>query len=106
MVPDTGYHREIAERGAWVEFDTIQGGTRYQLARIVAAIRALDDAGHGDRLLLSQDICLTSQFRALGGPGYGYILRELMPLLRSEGFAESWLERVLVENPARALTGA
>ena len=106
MVPDTGYHRSIAERGAWVEFDTIQGGTDYQLSRIVEAIRALDRAGYGDRLLLSQDICLTSQFRANGGPGYGYLLREFVPLLRSEGFSDAWLDLVLVENPARALTGA
>jgi predicted metal-dependent phosphotriesterase family hydrolase len=106
MVPDLGYHRELAERGAWVQFDTIQGGPAYRIERIVGAIRAFDAAGFSDRLLLSQDICLTSQFRSLGGPGYGYLLREFVPHLRTEGFSDAWLERVLVDNPARALTGA
>jgi predicted metal-dependent phosphotriesterase family hydrolase len=106
LVPDIPYHREIAERGAWVEFDNIQGGSEYRVSWLVEAIRALDGAGFSDRLLLSQDICLTSHFRSLGGPGYGYILREFVPLLRSEGFSDAWIERVFVENPARALSGA
>jgi phosphotriesterase-related protein len=106
MVPDPGYHLALAERGAWVQFDNIQGGTQHAVDSAVRAIRALDEAGFSDRLLLSQDICLTSHFRALGGPGYGYLLREFVPHLRAIGFDEAWIERVIRENPARALTGA
>jgi phosphotriesterase-related protein len=106
LVPDTGYHREIAERGAWVQFDNVNGGADYRVRWLVDAIRRLDAAGFSDRLLLSQDVCLTSMFRAHGGPGYGYILRAFVPILLREGFDEAWVERVLVDNPARALTGA
>jgi phosphotriesterase-related protein len=106
LVPDMGYHRAIAERGAWVQLDNVNGGAPYRIAWLLETIRALDAAGFSDRLLLSQDICLTSMFRTLGGPGYAYLLREFVPLLRSEGFDDAWIERVLVENPARALTGA
>ena len=106
MVPDTEAHAALARRGAWVQFDNVQGESAYRTGWLLAAIRRLDEGGFGDRLLLSQDICLTSQMRAFGGPGYGYILRELRPLLRAEGFSEAWIERVLVHNPARALSGA
>ncbi|MBX3032023.1 MAG: phosphotriesterase [Chloroflexi bacterium] len=106
MVLDQGYHRAIAEAGAWVQLDTIQAAPDHVLDRTVAAIRALVDAGFEDRVLLSQDICLVSQFRAMGGSGYGYILREFAGRLRRAGIGEATLERLLVTNPARALTGA
>lgn len=106
MVLDQAYHRAIAEAGAWVQFDTIQAEPDHVLDRTVAAIRALITAGFEDRLLLSQDICLVSQFRRMGGSGYGYILREFTGRLRTGGISEPTIERFLVTNPARALTGA
>lgn len=106
MVLDQDYHRAIAEAGAWVEFDTIQAEPDHVLDRTVAAIRALVDAGFEDRILLSQDVCLVSQFRAMGGSGYGYILREFTGRLRAAGITDATIERFLVTNPARALTGA
>ncbi len=106
MVLDQAYHRAIAESGAWVQFDTIQAEPDHVLDRTVAAIRALVDAGSEDRILVSQDICLVSQFRAMGGSGYGYILREFTGRLRRAGIGRSTIERFLVSNPAQALTGA
>lgn len=106
MVLDQTYHLAIAEAGAWVEFDTIQADTDHVLDRTVAAIRALVDAGYEDRILLSQDVCLVSQFRAMGGSGYGYILREFRGRLQAAGIGEATIERFMVTNPARALTGA
>jgi phosphotriesterase-related protein len=106
MVLDQAYHLALAQAGAWVEFDTIQAEPDHVLERTVAAIRALVDAGFEDRILLSQDICLVSQFRPMGGPGYGYILREFAGRLRAAGLGQPTIDRFLVANPARALTGA
>ncbi len=106
MVLDRAYHRAVAEAGAWVQFDTIQAEPDHVLDRTVAAIRALVDAGFEDRVLLSQDVCLVSQFRAMGGSGYGYILREFTGRLRAAGISDATIDRFLVTNPARALTGA
>jgi phosphotriesterase-related protein len=106
MVLDRAYHLAIAEAGAWVEFDTIQADADHVLDRTVAAIGALVDAGFEDRILVSQDVCLVSQFRAMGGSGYGYILRVFADRLRASGIASATIERFLVTNPARALTGA
>jgi phosphotriesterase-related protein len=106
MVPDRDYHRAIAERGAWVEFDTIQAGNEYYLDRTVRAVQALVDAGFADRLLLSQDVCLDSHFEATGGSGYSYILRSFGRRLEASGLPATLVRRLISDNPARALSGA
>src|SRR5690348_30206 len=70
MVPDPDYHLALARRGAWVQFDTVHGESEYDVRCRVAWIRNLGDHGHLDQVLLSQDVCLRSDLRALGGPGY------------------------------------
>jgi len=106
MVPDSAYHRQLAERGAWVQFDNIQAGPEVVLEATVRAITALVAAGHEGRILLSQDICLVSQFRTMGGSGYGYILESFVPRLLGAGLDPTTIDRLLVDNPARALVGA
>lgn len=106
LVPDAAYHLELADRGAYVQFDNIQGGSDLHMRWLVSSIRRLDRAGHRDRILLSQDVCLTSHFKASGGPGYGYILTEFVPRLRAEGFSDDWIDAVIRQNPAAALSGA
>ena len=41
-----------------------------------------------------------------GGHGYGYILAHLVPRMRDRGISKEDLNRVLVDNPSRALTFA
>ena len=38
-----------------------------------------------------------------GGPGYDYLLRVFVPMLRGAGVSERDLEIMLIENPRRAL---
>jgi phosphotriesterase-related protein len=106
MVPDQAYHLELARRGAWVQFDNIQAGPEPTLQRTVAAIIALVQAGYADRILLSQDICLVSQFESMGGSGYGYLLRAFLPRLAAAGIEQAVIDAFVTDNPARALTGA
>ena len=105
MVPDPDYHLALARRGAWVEFDTVQGESEYDVGCRVAWIRNLADHGHLDQVLLSQDVCLRSNLHALGGPGYSYVVTGFSDVLREAGFSEDDLHLLLVENPRRALTG-
>jgi predicted metal-dependent phosphotriesterase family hydrolase len=106
MVPDRAYHRALAERGAWVEFDTIAPGNEYYLERTVQAIHALVDAGYGERILLSHDVCLDTNFEACGGSGYRYILRSFSDRLEASGLAGDQVRRFITDNPTRALSGA
>jgi predicted metal-dependent phosphotriesterase family hydrolase len=106
MVPDRDYHRAIAERGAWVEFDTIQPGNDYYLERTVRSIHALVDAGFADRILLSQDVCLASHLAACGGSGYAYVLTTFGARLEASGLPAGLVRALMTDNPARALSGA
>jgi len=106
MVPDRDYHRALAERGAWVQFDTIGTASEYHLGRAIRAIHALVDAGFAERILLSHDVCLESHFAATGGNGYGYILRTFVDRLEASGLPRATVERLITANPARALSGA
>lgn len=105
MVPDPGYHLAVARRGAWVQFDTVQGESEYDVRCRVSWLRNLADHGHLGQVLLSQDVCLRSNLRALGGCGYAYVVTAFADVLRASGFDEADLRVLLVDNPRRALSG-
>jgi phosphotriesterase-related protein len=114
QVQDLDYHRAIAGRGAYVQFDSFgrehyaeewsydfdfghdSWRTRY--------LKRLIDEGYADQLLVSQDVALKSDLRAYGGNGYGHILMNIVPMLRELGVDDDAVRKLLVENPARALT--
>jgi phosphotriesterase-related protein len=105
MVPDPGYQLALARRGAFVQLDTIQGESDWDVDRRVALIAELVDAGFGDRVLLSHDVCLRTDLATYGGPGYAYLLTGFRARLEAAGFEASAIARMLVDNPRRALTG-
>ena len=105
MVPDPDYHLALARRGAFVQFDTVQGESDYDTETRLAWIRNLAEHGFLDRLLLSQDICLRTDLAAMGGPGYAYVATEFTDHLLGAGFSPEDVDRLLVNNPRRALTG-
>ena len=105
MVPDPAYHLEVARRGAFVQFDTVQGESDYDTRCRLDWIRGLADHGFLDRVLLSQDVCLRSNYAALGGPGYAYVVTTFAGHLRDAGFSDSDVRGLLVDNPRRMLTG-
>ena len=112
--PDTAYHRAILERGVYVEYDTFgsesyfdgDGSAEPSDRERVDCLIELLDAGFGDRLLISQDVCTKVQLLKFGGSGYGHILRSIVPRLRRRGVDDATVRKLLVENPARVLATA
>jgi phosphotriesterase-related protein len=105
MVPDPAYHLRLARRGAWVQFDTIQGTHERDTRDRIDWIRRLLDAGMGDRLLLSHDVCLTTDLAAYGGPGYAYLLTGFRPRLLAAGLSGAEIDRLTIDGPRQVLTG-
>lgn len=109
---DFDYQSSLAERGAFLEYDMI--GMDYYYADQQAqspcdeanagAIKRLIEAGHGDRLLLSQDVFLKMMLTRHGGFGYGYILRHFVPRLRRHGVTEAQITTLLTDNPRRVFS--
>ncbi|WP_189929568.1 phosphotriesterase family protein [Streptomyces sulfonofaciens] len=99
--PDFVLHRQAAEAGAFLAFD---GPSRAHHAtdwRMPEALRALADAGFGDRLLLGGDTTTAAARSVNGGPGMPYLLRRVRPRL-SAALGEELVERIFTENPGRA----
>ncbi|MFI2642358.1 phosphotriesterase [Streptomyces sp. NPDC018610] len=99
--PDPVVQRQAAGTGCYLAFD---GPSRSHHAtdwRMPAAVRALAEAGFGDRLLLGGDTVVAGARSVDGGPGMPYLPRRLRPRLAAE-LGEELVERVLTENPGRA----
>jgi phosphotriesterase-related protein len=105
-VPDPALHLEVAQAGSFVELDSVGTTSAYQDGRIVEYVLALVRAGHLDRVLLSQDVFLGSHLRAHGGHGYGHLFSSFVPRLVRAGLDPAEVDRILVDNPARALARA
>ncbi|MEV0737863.1 phosphotriesterase [Streptomyces sp. NPDC050549] len=99
--PDPVVQRQAAGAGAYLTFD---GPSRAHHAtdwRMPDGVRALAEAGFGDRLLLGGDTVVAGARSVDGGPGMPYLLRRVAPRLAVE-LGEELVGRVLRENPARA----
>ena len=110
-----GYHSSLAERGCYIQYDTCgvelyvpSGGLGppfwlpSDLTRLRAIARLLE-IGHGDRLLLSQDVCTKKDLVRYGGFGYGHILRHFVYNLEDVGVTRAEIDRMLIDNPKRML---
>ena len=111
---DLDYQAALARRGAFLEYDMI--GMDYYYADQDAqspsdeenarAIRALIDRGHGDRVLMSQDVFLKIMLTRYGGFGYGYILKHFVPRLKRHGIDAAAIDLMLKANPMRVFGAA
>lgn len=101
-----GYQMELAQRGAFVQFDHCRVRTSRQLKTSVKLVIDMVRNGYIDQLLLSSDVCLTTHLASYGGGGFSYIPTTYRDILRDEGISDDEFEQICVDNPQRALTGA
>ncbi len=50
---------------------------------------------------MSVDLTRKSHLKANGGIGYAYLIENFLPILRKIGVQETFLEKILVENPKK-----
>jgi phosphotriesterase-related protein len=99
--PDFVVQRQAAESGCYLAFD---GPSRVNHAtdwRMPDAVRALADAGYGDRLLLGGDTTTAGARSVNGGTGMPYLLRRVRSRMELAVGAEL-VEQILTVNAARA----
>ncbi|WP_190217977.1 phosphotriesterase family protein [Streptomyces griseosporeus] len=99
--PDPVVHRQAARSGCYLAFDGPSRANHATDWRMPDAVRALADAGHGDRLLLGGDTTTASARSVNGGPGMPYLLRRVAPRLAA-AVGEELVRGILTENPGRA----
>ena len=113
-VMDVAYHKSIAARGAYVEYDRCgierYGGDFERNLKLfprdterVAGIVELIASGYLSQILLSHDVCMKIELKRYAGPGYGHILRYVVPMMRHAGVSEEDIHTILVSNPREML---
>lgn len=110
---DTFYQRELAARGAWIEFDMIGmqfnfpgEGQSPSVEDSVFAVAGLIEDGFADQLLLSQDMFLKGMWTVNGGNGFAYVPVAFLPRLIDQGVDQATVTGLLTENPARLFVAA
>jgi len=108
---DFDYHKRVAKRGAYVEYDTFgKEYTRTDLAyelpkdtqRVKSIVNMIEE-GYGEQILISQDICFKMDLHRFGGWGYDHILNNVVPMFRQTGMGNDTILQILEVNPGKAL---
>lgn len=93
----------IAETGVWLSVDNLAFITGYSPLDVRADnVAWLWQEGHGDRVLLGNDICEVDALAINGGVGYAHVINDFWPLLRERGITREQFHAMTVTNPARA----
>lgn len=103
-VLDVGYHRDLLDTGANVEYDQAlrqapgaERGTGWLVAEMVGL-------GYSAQVMLGTDGARRSMWTSLGGsPGLAALLTDFVPELTRRGLPEGAIGLMLVDNPARVL---
>ncbi len=101
--PDIAIHHELAQRGAWIEYDGI--GEPEQDAMFIDLIQRGLDAGLGDRILLSQDRGWYDPAQPGGGTPkpFTYLPEQFLPRLAEAGVDEGHDRSADAPQPVRCL---
>jgi phosphotriesterase-related protein len=104
--PDVSVLKEAAQRGAYVELDTVGAPFQSQPVLLETAIDLIE-SDLTDHLLLSHDAGWYNPARPEGLPedgyrGYTALVREFVPELLQRGISEEQVLQITVHNPARA----
>jgi phosphotriesterase-related protein len=97
------WHRDLAARGVFIEFDSL-GWTLAEDATYIAAIKELLASGYGDRVLLSHDAGWYQPGQRNGGTQkpYTYLMGTFVQKLRNSGIDDDTIQMLIRENPRRA----
>jgi phosphotriesterase-related protein len=97
---DVALHLEVAERGAWLEFDAI-GSEGFSDEYFLERILSLLEAGFAEQLLLSHDRGWYDPSKPKGGTQqpYTYLTETFLPKLRAAGVDEIMIDQLTRMNP-------
>jgi phosphotriesterase-related protein len=103
----------LADTGCCLEFDLFGDESSYYPAAPIEMpsdaaridyIIALVKRGYRDKLLISHDVCKKTQTAKYGGPGFGHILKNVIPLMKRKGLSDEDVDFLTVKNPAAVLS--
>ncbi len=115
----TGFDSEsvlrLAKTGCVVEYDWFgQVIATYPRGRVdvpsdgerIKQIVRLVEEGHGEQVVISQDVCMKMRLASYGGPGYGHVVRYVSEWMCAMGLERRHVDDILLNNPSRILSFA
>lgn len=102
--PDVGLHRELAQAGTLLGYDTF-ARPRYDPDRGVwLLLKTMIAAGLETHVAIGLDMALASLWRRYGGqPGVCFLPEHVIPRLRAEGIQDTAIRQITAKNIARHL---
>ncbi|NLX11590.1 MAG: hypothetical protein GXY36_18240 [Chloroflexi bacterium] len=102
--PDAGLHRELAQAGALLGYDTFARPQYHPDQGAWHLIHVLVRDGLSHRIALGLDLARASMWRHYGGqPGMLTLPHEIVPRLRTEGLDEATIAQITGQNIAAFL---
>lgn len=102
-ISEDDIHVQIAEAGAWLEYD---GVSDKSIERHVELVIQMVEKGFSDQILLSHDAGWYRIGEPDGGKekirSYNTIADKLIPALKEAGIDDKMIHKLLVDNPAKA----
>ncbi|KAM3955872.1 phosphotriesterase-related protein [Aphomia sociella] len=105
---------EFAELNTYCQFDLFGVEVSYYQLNIdtdmpsdaqrLDKIKLLVSEGREEKILMSHDIHTKHRLTAFGGHGYGHILNNVIPRMKSRDFSSDVINTITVKNPAQWLT--
>lgn len=97
--PDLRIHKELCDRGIYMEYDTIGRPKYHDDAKEASIFAEMINAGYEDKLLFSLD---TTRARLKSytpdGVGITYIIHTFIPLLKAYGINDSQIQKMACYN--------
>jgi phosphotriesterase-related protein len=108
---DPEYHKMIARRGAYLEYDTFgkeytRTDQSYEMPKDTQRVRAIADMienGYLEHILVSQDVCFKIDLQRYGGWGYAHTLSHIVPMFCQASVGDDIMRQIMVVNAGRAL---
>jgi phosphotriesterase-related protein len=103
--PDFDLNLEMAQRGAWIEYDAV-GSEDSDDEFYIERIQRMLDAGFGEQVLLSHDRGWYDPAQPGGGTPrpFTYINEQFLPKLRAAGVDERTIHQLTHVNPFQAFS--
>jgi len=99
---DYSVHKQLAEYGVYLEYDTIGRFKYHNDEEEADLIVQMLDWGYGESLLLGLDTT-RARLRSYGGEiGLDHMSVSFIPLLRQRGVSESAIANMMIHNPSHA----